>query len=357
MESSRIIQIALAALILLPAPAAEAQRGLRTVAFRGPTGAQQGVGILRPRGTGECFVVTPRHVADPDAPGERRVTGPSGTLDSIVSVLDRYSADLAIWRLARRVDRTQCPAWPSVGAVNQALLRADDQGIEGEITPRTIDGSGRPVPVQISQLTLTRFLIRAREGGLTQGMSGSPVSVRGVMVGVVIEVEEGDDGRSVGVVMRLDYLESHLGRFFNPSPAPGSRWINASLLVPGAGQVHTRRSAAGVLWAAVGAGPSAYMFLRTGEERIPRTRLLPDGREETYFETRPVHPQRELSWIPWVVAGVGSWLEARSHAARYYIPPERSGDGTARSARLRLSPAVRPREGGGTRLQVAELRF
>jgi hypothetical protein len=355
MESSRPMQIA-AALILLMAPAAEAQSRLRTVAFPNRTGAQQGVGILRPRRTGECFVVTPRHVANPDDPTVSRVAGPSGVLDSIVSAPDRYSSDLAVWRLARRVDRTQCPAWPSVGAVNRALLRADERGTEGEIAPRTVDGAGKPVRVRISQVTLTQFTVRPEAGGFAQGMSGSPVSVGGVVVGVLTAVEEDDYGRAVGTVMRLDYLEDHVGRFFNPAPAPGSMWINASLVFPGAGQVHTRRRAAGMLWTAAGAGPSLYMFLRTGEERIPRTRLLPDGREETYYETRPVHPQREVSWIPWVLAGMGSFLEARSHAARYYIPPERSGEGARRSARLRLSPGVQPRA-QGTRVQLAEIRF
>jgi hypothetical protein len=168
----------------------------------------------------------------------------------------------------------------------------------------------------------------------------------------------GDDGSSrYGVVLRLDYVERHFGPFFHPTPSPDDAAIYASVLLPGLGQGRTRRTESGLFWFGLAAGPAAFLFFDTRNEQVPRTRTLPDGREETYFETRPSTPRRRYSWVPWLAAGLGSFLEARGHASRYYIPPERSGTGPPRRASLRVRPDAWADADGGTRVQVGELRF
>ena len=86
-----------AALLLAAGGEAHAQSALRLVAIQATAGdsTTRGVGILRPRYTGECFVVTPRHVAPPVSSANVRADGPRGNLDSLVSVPEKYSDDLA----------------------------------------------------------------------------------------------------------------------------------------------------------------------------------------------------------------------------------------------------------------------
>jgi len=356
----RIHTLIAAAVLLGAAHGSHAQSSLRLVAVQSSAsgGRAEGVGILRPRNTGECFVVTPRHVADPsDArTGGVRAVVPGG-VDGLVSVAERYSEDIAVWRMARRVDRSNCPDWPSVADVNRTLERAVHRGTKAVVIPWTSQGPGQPVEVTIDQLTLTRFNIYQDGQALQRGMSGSPVQVGGTVVGILTEVESDDRSASYGVVIRLDYVERHFGPFFHPTPSPDDAAIYASVLIPGLGQGRTRRAEAGLFWFGLAVGPSAALFFETRNEQIPRTRTLPDGREETYYETRPSNPRRRYSWVPWLVAGLGSFLEARGHASRYYIPPERSGTEPSRQARLRVRPDVRGARDGGTRIQVAELRI
>jgi hypothetical protein len=349
-----------AGLILAAAGGADAQ-SLRLVAIQDPSSdaMTDGVGVLRPRYTGECFVVTPRHVADPGrgANAGFRAVGVQGNRDSLLSVADRYSDDLAVWRMPRRVDRSSCPEWPGTADVNRTLERAARRGTDATVLPWTAQGAGQPVRVIMEQLTLTRFTVRQTRGGLTEGMSGSPVQVDGMVVGILTEVNDDDRGGSVGVVLRLDYLERHFGPFFHPSISPNHAAIYGSVLLPGLGQERTHRVQAGLFWFGIAAGPSAYLLLHTRDEQVARTRTLPDGREETYFETRPTRPYRGYSWIPWLAAGFGSYREARTYAARHYIPPERSGARRARGARVHLRPDVQPAADGATRVQLGELRF
>jgi hypothetical protein len=329
---------------------------LRTVAVAGkfPSGMRNGVGLLRPRYPGECFVVTPRHVADPDS-GGARAAGASETLDTLQSLPDRYSEDLSLWRMLRRVDRGNCPQWPSMAEVNRTLERAAHRrGARAYVIPWTPQGAGRAVEVEFGELTLPRFTIRQRRNVLHEGMSGSPVQVDGMIVGVLTEVSDSTD---YGVVIRLDYVERHLDPFFDPSPSPDDAAIYASVLIPGLGQVRTRRAEAGLFWFGLAAVPTAYLFFETRNEQVARTRPLPDGREETYFETRPANPLRRYSWVTWLAAGLGSFMEARGHAGRFYIPPERSGGKLGRRPQVRLRPGVQPAPDGGARVQVAELRF
>ncbi|HEU0298097.1 MAG TPA: hypothetical protein VFR37_01555 [Longimicrobium sp.] len=342
--------------LALWAPALDAQGGLRLAAIEEP--GSQGVGILRPRFVGECFVVVPSHVVDPEVDDRIWVTTTAGGREALVNVLDRYSADLGLWLMQRRVDRTACPAWPSASAVNHALERANLHGTQGMLTPWTPHGPGAQVPVRIWGLTRTRFRIAALNGtDLKRGMSGSPVYVSGTLVGIATEIDVDDDGAWYGVALRLDYVEDHLRRFFEPGRPPNDPLIIASLAAPGLGQARTGRPEAAILWAAMATGPSLYALFASEDEQVPRTRRLPDGREEIYHETRSVNPYRELAWVPWITVGIGSFLEARAHAARHYIPPERTDPSTRRRASLRLNPQISPDAGGATRVQVVEIRF
>jgi len=353
-----------AALAATAAGGAQAQpRALRRAAIprsgEGRTAEGLGVGILRPRYPGECFVVMPRHVADSARAGSTglQAVGVGGFWDSLVPVADRYSDDFAVWRIARRVDRSNCPDWPSVADVNRTLERAARIGRDATVLPWTMQGAGQSVRVIMDQLTLTQFTVRQTGEALTQGMSGSPVQVDGIVVGILTQViTEGRSG-SRGVVLRLDYLERHVGPFFHPSPSPDDAAIYASVLLPGWGQARTRRGEAGLFWFGLAAGPTTYLFFETRNQQVARTHTLPDGREETYFETRPVNPYRRYSWISWLAAGLGSFAEARIHASRDYIPPERSGVGPVRGAHAQLRPDVQPAVDGGMRVQVGELRF
>lgn len=344
-------------LVLAGTGGAQAQSSLRLVAIAARTAdsVTTGVGILRPRYTGECFVVTPRHVAAPG--GSTAWATARGSRDSLLSTPEKYSEDLAVWRMGRRVDRSICTEWPGVADVNRTLERANREKASAYVLPWTGQGAGGSVEVKFDQLTLTRFTVRQEGTSLTRGMSGSPVQVGGMVVGILTAVDSADDGGVVGEVLRLDYVERHFGPFFHPSPSPDDAAILASLVVPGMGQGRTRRVQSGLFWFGMAAGSTAWLFFDTRDEQVARTRTLPDGREETYFETRPTNPHRGYSWVPWVLAGVGSFLEARGHASRYYIPPERSGARLARAPRVHLRPDVRPAADGATRVQVGELRF
>jgi hypothetical protein len=353
-----------ATLAATAAGGAQAQpRALRLVAIQESAAGStmKGVGILRPRYTGECFVVTPRHVADPLRGGIAgfRAFGRGSSRDTLVPVPERFSSDVALWRMARRMDRSNCPDWPSVADVNRTLERAARIRRDAMVLPWTTQGAGLPVNVIMDQttLTVTQFTVRQTGEALQEGMSGSPVQIDGVVVGILTEVITDDRGGSRGVVLRLDYLEHHIGYVFHPSPSPDDAAIYASVLLPGLGQGRTRRGEAGLFWFGLAAGPTAYLFFETRNQQVARTRALPDGREETYFETRPVNPHRRYSWIPWLAAGLGSFVEARARASRDSIPPERSGVGPARGAHAQLRPDLQPTANGGMRVQVGELRF
>lgn len=347
---------ALTVTLALWAPALGAQGGLRLAAIQGA--GLEGVGILRPRAAGECFVVVPRHVADPESGDAVWAVGDGETRVRLDAVLDRYSADLGLWRMTRRMDRGACAPWPSASAVNRALERAQRYGTHGVVTPRIAGGPGEQVRVEIWGLTGTAFRITPLNGqNLARGMSGSPVHVNGTLVGIVTEIDLSDDGKPYGLALRLDYVEEHLGRFFYPGRPPGDPLILASVAVPGLGQARTRRPEAALLWAGVAAGPTLYAFFTSRDEQVQRTRRLQDGRDEIYFETRSVNPYRELAWVPWVTVGIGSFLEARIHAGRHYIPPERTDPALRRRASLRLDPQLSADAGGATRVQVAEIRF
>jgi hypothetical protein len=338
-------------------PALHAQSGLRLAAIQGA--GREGVGILRPRAAGECFVVTPRHVSDPDAVSELRAVTDARTHVVLDNVLARYSADLGIWRMRLRTGRTACTAWPAPSAVNRALERAQRRGTPGVVTPHTPAGPGAQVRVRISGLTATSFTVSPLSGqNLVRGMSGSPVLVNGTLVGILTEIDMSDDeDRPYGVALRLDYVEEHLKRFFEPGRPPGDPLIFASIAAPGLGQARTRRPEAALLWAGVAAGPTLYAFFASKQEQVPRTRRLQDGREEIYYETRSVNPYREHAWVPWITVGIGSFLEARAHAERHYIPPERTDPAFRRRAGLRLDPWISSDADGATRVRVASIRF
>lgn len=343
--------------LALWAPALGAQSGLRLAAIQ--QAGREGVGILRPRAAGECFVVVPRHVADPDSVSGLRAATDAGTHVVLDNVLDRYSADLGLWRMTRRMDRTACTPWPAASAVNRTLERAQRHGMPGVVTPHTPAGPGEQVRVEISGLTGTSFRVSPLNGrNLLRGMSGSPVHVNGTLVGILTEIDLSDDGdRPYGVALRLDYVEEHLKRFFEPGRPPDDPLIFASIAVPGLGQARTRRPEAALLWAGAAAGPTLYAFFTSRQEQVPRTRRLQDGREEIYFESRSVNPYRELAWVPWITVGLGSFLEARAHAGRHYIPPERTDPSLRRRASLRLDPRISPDARGAARVQVVEIRF
>jgi hypothetical protein len=336
---------ALALVLALRAPSLEGQGGLRLAAIEG---AEEGVGILRPRAAGECYVVVPRHVADPEHVDDLSAIPDGGTRIELDKVLDRYSADLGLWRMERRMGRTACAPWPSTAQVNRALERALDRETVGTVTPQIRGGPGEPVPVRIAALTGTSFRIYPRPGRkLAEGMSGSPVHVNGTLVGIVTEIVLPDDngvsdGVSFGVALRLDYVEEHLGRFFNPGRPPGDPLILASMAVPGLGQARTRRPEAALLWAGVAAGPTLYAFFTSRNEQVQRTRRLQDGRDEIYFETRSVNPYRGS---PWGSAAV--WRHGPTPGAttsRRNAPIRRSAAGPV-SAWTRDShrmPAARP---------------
>lgn len=352
----------LAALVpALCAPALPAQGGLRMAAIQGAR--EQGVGILRPRAAGECYVVVPRHVADPETVDDLSAIPDGGTRIELDKVVDRYSADLGLWRMMRRMGRASCAPWPSAAQVNRALERALARETVGTVTPQVPDGPGQPVPVRIEALTGTSFRIYPLHGRtLAKGMSGSPVHAGGTFVGIATEIVLPDSGGAAdsvafGVALRLDYVEEHLGRFFYPGRPPGDALIFASVALPGLGQARTRRPEAALLWAGVAAGPSLYAVFASRQERVPRTRRLPDGSDDVYYESRSVNPYREVAWIPWFAVGVASWLEARAHARRHYIPPERTDPSLRRGARLHLEPRISPDARGAARVQVAELRF
>jgi hypothetical protein len=352
----RSIHLLTALAIALCAPALHPQSGLRLAAIR--EAGREGVGILRPRAAGECFVVVPRHVADPDAVSTLRAVTDAGAHATLETVLARYSTDLGLWRMPWRMDRTACAAWPSPSAVNRALERAQRRGTPGVVTPRTPSGPGEQVRVGISGLTATSFRLSPLDGqNLLRGMSGSPVHVNGTFVGIVTEIDMSDGDRPYGVALRLDYVEKHLKDFFDPGRPPGDPLILASIVAPGLGQARTRRPEAALLWASAAAGPTLYALFTSRQEQVPRTRILQDGREEIYYETRSVNPYRERAWIPWITVGIGSFLEARAHAGRHYIPPERTDPSLRRRARLHVEPRISPDAAGGTRVQVAELRF
>ena len=357
-----IIPLAAAAACLLATALPAQDAGPRTVGVTvqaaGGATLETGAGILRPRRGGECFVVAPQHVIGDDGGDvtERswRMLGSADWRDSLAPVPSVYSTDVSILRIPRRVGRAACPDW-DVDEVNRVLRRAQARATPGVVVPWTGSGAGARFDVDLVHLHDTQFTIRRRDGhGFARGQSGSIVMLDGHPVGMLVDV---DTAGVLGRVLRLDYLERHIGPFFNPTPAPGDAVILLSLVAPGVGQMRTGRRAAGLMTLASAGGAAAFLYARRGEERVERTQVLPDGNTTTYFEVRPTRPLRNLTLVPLAVAGLASFVEAYRHAAKHHIPPEQTGAEASAAPRLRLRPDVRAAAGGGTAVQVAEIRF
>lgn len=328
----------------------------RTVHLRA---GESGVGTLRARGAGECFVITPRHVVQRAARmGEAiEVAGPAELRAEAELVTDRFSADLSILRLVNAPRRAACPAWPDIDGVNLALRRIQAGGGTGTITGWSDTGPATPLEARILGVDETRFEVHPIGGGkIRQGMSGSLVYADGRAVGILISDSTRDDsGNAVGIALRLDYVERHMEAFFHPMIPPSHARIMSSVAIPGLGQAATRRRGLAVLLFGAAAGGTAAAWTYPGTEEITLVGQTPTGEPYPYTREQRTHPYRPYAWVVWLLTGVVSAAEAYRYADRHYVAPPLSSARTS-AARLRLFPDVHT-TGGGVAVPVAGIRF
>ncbi|HLM65939.1 MAG TPA: hypothetical protein VK358_00360 [Longimicrobium sp.] len=311
------------------------------------------MGVLRPRHAGECFVITPQHViAGLEDSGEPTMIHGPGELSAEVELeTSRYSTDVSILRFRRAQGRIACPEWPRVDNVNLILRRAMTRETNGFLVGWGSEvGPVTRTEVEIVTVDETQIGVRAVRGEIVKGMSGSLVYVGDAAVGMLITASSEGDA-TLATVLRLDYIERHLGTFFHPMISPSHARIVSSIVVPGLGQDATRRRGTAVAWFGAAAAAAGAALLYPRNETVTLTGQTPTGETYEFTRNERTYPLRRHWWGAWLVVGGLSAAESYRYADRHYMPPKRSA-----SVALQLSPAIQAAP-GGVQVQVAELRF
>ncbi len=188
-------------------------------------GAEEGQGLTRPRGEGECFVVAPHHVMGPPADTTLRsgtVSGEGGvTVEA--HVRERFvRADLVILQFPA-TSALPCPEWNIPDNLGELLL---DSSLPSSLRLRQKDGSIDFIPVWVRNVDPQniRVVPRLATDGLDRGMSGGQLIVRGVFAGILQEVENG-----TGIVLRSDYVQRIVSGFFARRPRPQPPMVSAEV--------------------------------------------------------------------------------------------------------------------------------
>jgi hypothetical protein len=179
-------------------------------------GAEEGQGVLRPRGQAECYVVTPGHVVQ-NAPPPIAVTGDRGERATAELRQSYPGIDLAVVELATGWGFF-CPEW-DIPKDLQAMLA--DPSIEAVLRTREEDGSITFFPVWIRNVAADHVSVLARLPGdqITQGMSGSQLLIQGRFAGMLLSVEA---SRGTGRVIRSDVVDRHVRSFFARADTGGA---------------------------------------------------------------------------------------------------------------------------------------
>ena len=161
---------------------------------------QEGQGVLRARGA-DCIVITPAHVYGENARGAY-VTDSRGVRVSARSTKTYESADLALLRIEES-GSVACEQWLPIDNLGSILENAQN----GHLKVRGPGGTTRFIPVQLGQRDRVYITVRPIDSGnpaheLKQTMSGSPLIVNNMTVGLLMRLDEEDSDE--GIVYQLD---------------------------------------------------------------------------------------------------------------------------------------------------------
>jgi hypothetical protein len=172
----------------------------------------EGRGVLRKR-DGECFLITPRHVATKPVNG-RRDTVPDDPIRVVLiqrvefraSYRTGYADDIAILKLVSDGPVVDCPAVWDLGSWNT--------GAEDAATLVVVSAAGTPRRIPVRVVDDSERIIRV--------LSTSGVPLAGRMSGSLLRTEQGPAGMllsvkedKTGVVLRMDYISQITHSFFN----------------------------------------------------------------------------------------------------------------------------------------------
>jgi hypothetical protein len=245
-------------------------------------GAEEGQGLTRPRGEGECFVVAPHHVMgrNADTTQDNATVAGEGGVKVEANVRERFlRADLVILQFPA-TSALPCPEWNIPENLGELLL---DSSAPASLRIREEDGSIIFIPVWVRSVDPQNVTIvpRMTTDMLTGGMSGSQLIVKGVFAGVLQEVNNG-----TGSVMRSDYVQRIVSGFFARRPRPQAPMVSAEVtftLAEGESRI-------------IGDRNSGFGYIRRGERNVtvklngvertigPGDRLsFPDSRGECFI--------------------------------------------------------------------------
>lgn len=207
----RRVTVVILAMLLVIGERIEAQDRSPAVAFVTPDdGSGEGQGVLMQGGRG-CVIVTAGHVVN----GARNISwtseGVSGTGVVKIGVFDKVAGiDIGIVGSLDPLPM-RCPAAPALGAIGDAV-----SGSGAEIFKAAPTGSRARIAASITSdapaLTLRPLFV---DVDIQAKLSGAPVRVENVVVGVVSAVEN-SASRPVITVQRLDRLPPNALAWLGP---------------------------------------------------------------------------------------------------------------------------------------------
>lgn len=309
---------------------------------------RQGVGITRKRGD-ECFVVAADHVVRGDAPVNPDDREAPETIWVVASNERRIPAvykmtlprDIAILRVNPENPHaaTLCANWPRVASLERLDRRAQSESWQsGEVLGRDREGNRTSLPVTVARVALTTGEVTVRpdsgKGDIQPGMSGSLVLVDGIAAGILRNEVSG-----AGIVQSLESLEPDIARYLDIQFPPSRRVIRLSLVIPGRGQIATRREGLGTAWFVATAAASVTLFMVSSTET--RIEVFDDefGIPRSYPYDVREFPLRWYAPAVWLFSGAVSTLEA-GRAARNYPGLEEPPAAARTSLRLTAFPTV-----------------
>lgn len=174
---------------------------------------EEGTGILKTR-LGECFVITPAHVAGKKGNGSLQIIGARNVL-SKGEVLEIYPPDLAIIRIVERSNQN-CEDWTVDSNYDKILT----ESMEGSLEFIQNNGAVKSMKVFISkkddiQITVRPYLPNDQ---IKKGMSGSSLfrlvdGSKTTYLGMLVAIENATDG----IVLQATVIDKVLSSFFTIS--------------------------------------------------------------------------------------------------------------------------------------------
>jgi hypothetical protein len=169
-----------------------------------------GQGYTRARGS-ECFVITAAHVVgDYSAVALVTYSGVRGTAD----VVEKLAGDISILRVEGQ-GTSFCSAETQWGNA-MSVQAAPNSIIDWSLEMITEAGTEEQMRLTLVSFDPNTLYLRPRDGNdaLQRGMSGSPIIGDGRLMGLLVDVEPGDDGKPTARIIRLKYLDALLQGIF-----------------------------------------------------------------------------------------------------------------------------------------------